>query len=149
MAQPRSLRTSRRSWWLGSLLRSEEHTSELQSHSDLVCRLLLEKKKCDKLDCARRVLLCSGRERGQRKFAVSAGGGRGPYFLFSGPATTAIYTLSLHDALPIWDRALAAAGWLVVRVTWRQLRDGPASVAADLAAVLVAREPAQIGRAHV
>src|SRR5947207_9556376 len=26
------------------LLRSEEHTSELQSHSDLVCRLLLEKK---------------------------------------------------------------------------------------------------------
>src|SRR5215204_4795550 len=30
--------------------RSEEHTSELQSHSDLVCRLLLEKKKkCDSL----------------------------------------------------------------------------------------------------
>src|SRR5438034_8413005 len=28
-----------------SELRSEEHTSELQSHSDLVCRLLLEKKK--------------------------------------------------------------------------------------------------------
>src|SRR5438034_11652124 len=27
------------------LMRSEEHTSELQSHSDLVCRLLLEKKK--------------------------------------------------------------------------------------------------------
>src|SRR2546430_5872248 len=30
--------------------RSEEHTSELQSQSNLVCRLLLEKKK--KLDCA-------------------------------------------------------------------------------------------------
>src|SRR5438034_11682554 len=29
--------------------RSEEHTSELQSHSDLVCRLLLEKKK-NKID---------------------------------------------------------------------------------------------------
>src|SRR5438034_2801810 len=29
----------------GFLFRSEEHTSELQSHSDLVCRLLLEKKK--------------------------------------------------------------------------------------------------------
>src|SRR5438034_5732160 len=29
----------------GSDTRSEEHTSELQSHSDLVCRLLLEKKK--------------------------------------------------------------------------------------------------------
>src|SRR5438034_4159751 len=26
-------------------IRSEEHTSELQSHSDLVCRLLLEKKR--------------------------------------------------------------------------------------------------------
>src|SRR5260221_10856787 len=29
--------------------RSEEHTSELQSHSDLVCRLLLEKKKKNKV----------------------------------------------------------------------------------------------------
>src|SRR5438034_6217266 len=29
----------------GDRTRSEEHTSELQSHSDLVCRLLLEKKK--------------------------------------------------------------------------------------------------------
>src|SRR5947207_11806926 len=29
----------------GTVVRSEEHTSELQSHSDLVCRLLLEKKK--------------------------------------------------------------------------------------------------------
>src|SRR2546428_9923462 len=29
----------------GGLRRSEEHTSELQSRSDLVCRLLLEKKK--------------------------------------------------------------------------------------------------------
>ena len=28
--------------------RSEEHTSELQSHSDLVCRLLLEKKKTNR-----------------------------------------------------------------------------------------------------
>src|SRR5438034_6522026 len=31
-------------------LRSEEHTSELQSHSDLVCRLLLEKKKTTQPD---------------------------------------------------------------------------------------------------
>src|SRR5437667_9113559 len=34
--------------WLRQLVvsqRSEEHTSELQSHHDLVCRLLLEKKK--------------------------------------------------------------------------------------------------------
>src|SRR5208283_6119698 len=32
----------------GARLRSEEHTSELQSHHDLVCRLLLEKKKTKK-----------------------------------------------------------------------------------------------------
>src|SRR5260370_31163945 len=35
--------------WIGKrstiVLRSEEHTSELQSHLNLVCRLLLEKKK--------------------------------------------------------------------------------------------------------
>src|SRR5260221_12884021 len=31
--------------WRVGTKRSEEHTSELQSHSDLVCRLLLEKKK--------------------------------------------------------------------------------------------------------
>src|SRR2546427_6689953 len=30
---------------VGSAARSEEHTSELQSQSNLVCRLLLEKKK--------------------------------------------------------------------------------------------------------
>src|SRR5579875_2006894 len=37
-------------------IRSEEHTSELQSHSDLVCRLLLEKKKVvDRLDDLLRV----------------------------------------------------------------------------------------------
>src|SRR5260221_5602875 len=37
--------------------RSEEHTSELQSHSDLVCRLLLEKKK--QLACPHRPLFHS------------------------------------------------------------------------------------------
>src|SRR2546428_1852592 len=37
--------TSLKSMSLGSDYRSEEHTSELQSRSDLVCRLLLEKKK--------------------------------------------------------------------------------------------------------
>src|SRR5260370_9856238 len=34
---------SRSHWWCSA--RSEEHTSELQSHLNLVCRLLLEKKK--------------------------------------------------------------------------------------------------------
>src|SRR2546428_1283807 len=33
--------------------RSEEHTSELQSRSDLVCRLLLEKKKKEKTAAGR------------------------------------------------------------------------------------------------
>src|SRR5688572_25225942 len=31
-------------WWSSQRLRSEEHTSELQSQSNIVCRLLLEKK---------------------------------------------------------------------------------------------------------
>src|SRR5437667_2434472 len=41
-------RDRRRAWGVigqGGQPRSEEHTSELQSHHDLVCRLLLEKKK--------------------------------------------------------------------------------------------------------
>src|SRR2546430_5066744 len=46
-------------WAVGSVRnRSEEHTSELQSQSNLVCRLLLEKKKrwrtrssCDRSSC--------------------------------------------------------------------------------------------------
>src|SRR5260370_11010943 len=33
-----------------SLARSEEHTSELQSHLNIVCRLLLEKKKTKRID---------------------------------------------------------------------------------------------------
>src|SRR5947207_10594241 len=39
-SRPRSIQSGA----AGAILRSEEHTSELQSHSDLVCRLLLEKK---------------------------------------------------------------------------------------------------------
>src|SRR5207249_10507318 len=42
-------RVSARSWWKpGDTTRSEEHTSELQSRFDLVCRLPLEKKKVTK-----------------------------------------------------------------------------------------------------
>src|SRR5438034_8201232 len=41
----RVLRRARRARCARGGPRSEEHTSELQSHSDLVCRLLLEKKK--------------------------------------------------------------------------------------------------------
>src|SRR2546430_8527498 len=42
--------------------RSEEHTSELQSQSNLVCRLLLEKKNLDNVQCSgahRRASPCS------------------------------------------------------------------------------------------
>src|SRR5260221_4365856 len=41
----RSLERTRSTEVVHRASRSEEHTSELQSHSDLVCRLLLEKKK--------------------------------------------------------------------------------------------------------
>src|SRR5947207_7310972 len=45
---PTSMRTAEATWCSRirspTRSRSEEHTSELQSHSDLVCRLLLEKK---------------------------------------------------------------------------------------------------------
>src|SRR6266581_2568995 len=80
--------------------RSEEHTSELQSPVHLVCRLLLEKKNRRVLRGRARV-----RARGERpqfdRHAVrnrraTAGG-----FFFNDTATTEIYTLSLHDALPI------------------------------------------------
>src|SRR5438034_4077125 len=39
--------------------RSEEHTSELQSHSDLVCRLLLEKKKKKKKSNKSNTTMCT------------------------------------------------------------------------------------------
>src|SRR2546430_10667997 len=39
------LASDQSSWLTGAAIRSEEHTSELQSQSNLVCRLLLEKKK--------------------------------------------------------------------------------------------------------
>src|SRR2546421_3606534 len=47
LAKPLSPRDTWQGGWktLPRLRRSEEHTSELQSRSDLVCRLLLEKKK--------------------------------------------------------------------------------------------------------
>src|SRR5258708_20259784 len=41
---------------LGHRVRSEEHTSELQSPDHLVCRLLLEKKKKDQITAHQRTL---------------------------------------------------------------------------------------------
>src|SRR5215475_3378056 len=97
--------------------RSEEHTSELQSRENLVCRLLLEKKKnkpniqpsqiykqqaqehknAPQWHCT--ILLHSTRSSSVSR-ALSL-----PFFVifffFNDTATTEIYTLSLHDALPI------------------------------------------------
>src|SRR2546427_3585444 len=41
----RAVREAGYDWAVTTIYRSEEHTSELQSQSNLVCRLLLEKKK--------------------------------------------------------------------------------------------------------
>src|SRR5450830_1737385 len=89
--------------------RSEEHTSELQSRFDVVCRLLLEKKKNTVRGVAvlttlavRDVVFVSG-----VRTLFGKAGPKGIYaetrvvFFFNDAATTEIYTLSLHDALPI------------------------------------------------
>src|SRR5262245_17527385 len=129
-------------------LRSEEHTSELQSLRHLVCRLLLEKKKllrafnhhtskgardssnskpialtaprfADAMAVTRASTSFLRNGTSERKWkskrpvnAVrsrvgrsSCPGGlnkfRAQFSIFNDPATTEIYTLSLHDALPI------------------------------------------------
>src|SRR5476649_2837446 len=91
--------------------RSEEHTSELQSHSDVVCRLRLEKKKRALLRQTTRCMAC--RSAGCVGSRLAQGDLREDYreipgrrfdgllFFFNDTATTEIYTLSLHDALPI------------------------------------------------
>src|SRR6266581_1109158 len=97
--------------------RSEEHTSELQSPVHLVCRLLLEKKNehlwhwyAEKAGdkTAEEVVELVGLRfllpslPGTRQLPPSAlVTPRTPPFFFNDPATTEIYTLSLHDALPI------------------------------------------------
>src|SRR6266571_184949 len=82
--------------------RSEVHTSELQSHVNLVCRLLLEKNKQDRepQHHTRRTRVAAGRVCGpaHQRYRYRH---RARIFFFNDPATTEIYTLSLHDALPI------------------------------------------------
>src|SRR5215204_931845 len=111
MAQPRRMADRRSTAAAVGHLRSEEHTSELQSHSDLVCRLLLEKKKkcasepaTSKHSRASSVrsssaLACSFST--LRGFSRSSSSAAMSSFFFNDAATTEIYTLSLHDALPI------------------------------------------------
>src|SRR5271168_4387161 len=93
--------------------RSEEHTSELQSPYELVCRLLIEKKKntCIGSHRVRNRRCRSRRQPHPRSHRLSrrtrsprptrARGSRYSSFFFNDTATTEIYTLSLHDALPI------------------------------------------------
>src|SRR5438132_523342 len=91
------------------IVRSEEHTSELQSHSDLVCRLLLEKKKIknykDKtkqIEKKSTAIRLSQASVSDQLFCPSSHSSNIVYFFFfNDTATTEIYTLSLHDALPI------------------------------------------------
>src|ERR1022692_558987 len=111
----RSVRRKPKDWPSSS--RSEEHTSELQSPCNLVCRLLLE-KKTEKP--AARSLGASGS--GPCTHGLCDGVAVPPpsasrldpppslrvcsvlllfFFFFNDTAPPEIYTLSLHDALPI------------------------------------------------
>src|SRR6266478_5281437 len=77
--------------------RSEEHTSELQSQSNLVCRLLLEKKKHRRSRCSAPLRTRTPVHHASTRERLDPGSS----FFFNDTATTEIYTLSLHDALPI------------------------------------------------
>src|ERR1039458_1858316 len=85
-------------------IRSEEHTSELQSLRHLVCRLLLE-HECPSSSSAINValrhglFLKSGKFKNSRVQILSVP--RHHYFFFNERQTTGISTLPLHDALPI------------------------------------------------
>src|SRR6202041_2365420 len=114
-ARPRPSRDSSARYASAPTARSEEHTSELQSPVHLVCRLLLEKKKVYKK------LGLRGRDapaptRGADLPSVALVGFNEelaktipPFFFFNDTATPEIYTLSLHDALPIWPSRLSSA----------------------------------------
>src|SRR6266702_1675244 len=101
--------------------RSEEHTSELQSRGHLVCRLLLEKKKIAAGDLRlpplsqsldpyedRRAEDCLPSDRPRRPRRAVPDALPTFIFFFNDTATTEIYTLSLHDALPISARIALA-----------------------------------------
>src|ERR1035438_1888150 len=82
--------------------RSEEYTSELQSLRQLVCRLLLEKKKNEEAEALLKgaLFLVTYCEvvlvKDVDMFSLCV-----LLFFFMDGATPEIYTLSLHDALPI------------------------------------------------
>src|SRR6266576_1437260 len=89
--------------------RSEEHTSELQSRRDLVCRLLLEKNKLmpglgrGQTGQTEQVLVVEHQPSAvrERHTVLLVPHLARVFFFFNETPTTEIYTLSLHDALPI------------------------------------------------
>src|SRR3954467_12735014 len=98
-------------------IRSEEHTSELQSHDNLVCRLLLEKKievatgpRSDVFGTSPRLVrLAAGRRgcggqwprvRGARPLPPRLRS-RVRFFFFNAPAATEISALPLPAPLPV------------------------------------------------
>src|SRR6266496_972988 len=104
-------------------VRSEEHTSELQSRRDLVCRLLLEKKKISSVNSVASVYQWINNNLQMFLLKMRYTGVLGvasfanllgilavvfSFFFFNDTATTYIYTLSLHDALPISRKPLGA-----------------------------------------
>src|ERR1022692_1415149 len=118
--------------------RSEEHTSELQSPCNLVCRLLLEKKNVagerdqgvpDRLD--RVVGVPVGPHAGGERLVLACQylllllahcPAEQVRFFFNDTAPTEIYPLSLHDALPIcegWGPFTCAGARPSTAVVWR------------------------------
>src|SRR6185437_14659825 len=133
--------------------RSEEHTSELQSLAYLVCRLLLEKKKKWDLWALSRSskasipasFCCAGHDKAgvawlklQKQFGISAFIAH--IFFFNDTATTEIYTLSLHDALPIWDaprrRLVLARDRLGIKPLYYSAEGGRIRFASEIKALL-------------
>src|SRR3954463_5899965 len=99
------------------IIRSEEHTSELQSHDNLVCRLLLAKKiVCSSTSAAKiaatgpnnvesgdgaLVLYFCGHHRDLRSFPCLILSLFSVFFFFNDTGPPEISPFSLHDALPI------------------------------------------------
>src|SRR5436305_244428 len=105
---------------LVNLHRSEEHTSELQSCPHLVCRLLLEKKKKKTTNMTTQTRMTHNSKytnlitrphTNHCSYLLTLPHKLPSFFIFffNATATTEIYTLSLHDALPISTKELGPA----------------------------------------
>src|ERR1035438_7079689 len=94
----RRIRRSGACWPRAS--RSEEHTSELQLLRHLVCRLLLE-KKANLAPAPDTQTAAYNQQPSNQPSSRDQNYLPSDRFFFNDTATTEIYTLSLHDALPI------------------------------------------------